>query len=145
MFIWFSCFFSKYLPGCLAQAVYSAFCYSFPDSNKTFNSDDFLTYLTNLTSKWITGKLAIEVCHFLLYFSVYMISNWCRSAHTQIQQTCFFIHQVYLVLQKVGEVGHDIYLIPTTLWVQRSLHLIKFQLPMLHFQRRMVRVYIHCT
>lgn len=50
----------KYLPGCLAQAVYSAFCHSFPESNKTFNSDDFLTYLTNLTSKWITGKLAIE-------------------------------------------------------------------------------------
>ncbi|XP_064390990.1 protein FAM227B-like [Halichondria panicea] len=44
-----------YYPDCLCQAIYSAFCQAFPDSNKVINSDKFLDYLTNLISEWITG------------------------------------------------------------------------------------------
>ncbi|CAI8010096.1 Protein FAM227B [Geodia barretti] len=47
-----------HLPGCLAKAVYSAFCHSFPQSSKVFNSEEFLSYLTNLTHEWITGVAA---------------------------------------------------------------------------------------
>ena len=46
---------TQHLPECLAKAVYSAFCHGFPKSNKLFNSDKFLSYVTNLTSEWITG------------------------------------------------------------------------------------------
>ena len=49
----------QHYPGCLAQALYSAFCHAFPKSNKTFNSAPFLYFLTNLTSEWITGNTYI--------------------------------------------------------------------------------------
>ncbi len=47
----------QYYPDCLCQAIYSAFCQAFPDSNKVINSDKFLDYLTNLISEWITGAV----------------------------------------------------------------------------------------
>lgn len=42
------------IPQILAQAVYAAYCESFPHSQSQFN-DDFKAFLLNLTSLWISG------------------------------------------------------------------------------------------
>ena len=52
---------SQRYPSCLAQALFSAFCQAFPTSTKTFNSEPFLSYLTDLTSEWIAGTTYIPM------------------------------------------------------------------------------------
>lgn len=46
--------FFKWYPLCLAQAVYSAFCHSFPDARKTF-TDDFRQYIASTILQWTMG------------------------------------------------------------------------------------------
>lgn len=48
-------FISQKFADCLAQAIYAAFCESFPMSFKLFD-DDFRNDLLNTLSEWITGK-----------------------------------------------------------------------------------------
>ncbi len=52
-------FLVQYYPGCLAQALYSAFCHAFPKSNKILNSENFLSFLCDLTSEWISGTCTV--------------------------------------------------------------------------------------
>ncbi|XP_065912772.1 protein FAM227B-like [Dysidea avara] len=51
----------KWYPSCLAQAVYSAFCHSFPESHKSF-TDGFKQYIASITLEWTMGIRSLPSC-----------------------------------------------------------------------------------
>ncbi|OCT85479.1 hypothetical protein XELAEV_18023647mg [Xenopus laevis] len=55
--------FLKVFPSVLSQAIYSSFCFSFPQSLYRFQSDDFRTQLCNLLWQWIGGICPSPGCY----------------------------------------------------------------------------------
>lgn len=51
-------FFTQDFPTLVAQAIYAAYCHSFPDSYRQFN-EQFKEDLVSLVYSWIAGELLV--------------------------------------------------------------------------------------